>query len=172
VEIRATAEQLRRDLGIQDQHAPDLAHLLNRLHEVFPKFKLKVVKDTDLPNMEAKAYTNACILKVRDGIMNALRTYGDVRARFTVAHELGHLMLGHPGNQPRPRPKREFDAPLSILESEANTFASEFLMPSELIDRKFSNDRISRLFQVSIEAAARRRRELSTLTVSHRSLPE
>lgn len=171
-EIRALAHALRRDLGIQQQHAPDLAHLLNRLSVVYPKFRLKIVKDTDLPEMEAKAYSNAFMLKVREGVMSALRTYGDVRARFTVAHELGHLLLGHPGNQPRGRPGQTIKAAVAELESEANTFASEFLMPPEMIDPALSVEKIARLFQVSNEAAARRRRELNLeRATSSKTLP-
>jgi Zn-dependent peptidase ImmA (M78 family)/DNA-binding XRE family transcriptional regulator len=45
------------------------------------------------------------------------------RERFSVAHELGHLVMHHP-----PKNKRITD-----LEDDANLFASEFLMPKETI---------------------------------------
>lgn len=158
-QIRAKARNLRGQLNIQDQRAPDLALMLHRLGELYPKFKLKEVKDTDLPHMEAKAYSGAFVLKVREGIMNALRSYGDARSRFTVAHELGHLMLDHPGNQARERPGEKISAAQAVLENEANLFASEFLMPANLLDHSLSAGQISRSFQVSLDAALRRKRE-------------
>jgi Zn-dependent peptidase ImmA (M78 family) len=159
-QVRAIAQELRRQLGIQHQHAPDISLLFYRMRALYPKFKLKEVKDSDLPDMEAKAYSGAFMLKVREGIMNALRTYGDARSRFTVAHELGHLLLGHPGNQARGRPGKKVSTAQMVLENEANLFASEFLIPTNLLDRSFTTGRISQSFQVSLDVADRRRREL------------
>lgn len=153
------ARHLRSQLHIQDQRAPDLALVLHRLGELYPRFKLKEVQDADLPHMEAKAYSGTFVLKVREGIMNALRSYGDARSRFTVAHELGHLMLEHPGNQARERPGEKISAAQAVLENEANLFASEFLMPANLLDRSLTAGQISRSFQVSLDAALRRKRE-------------
>lgn len=164
-QIKLIARDLRRRLGIDDKYAPDLAHLLNRLKELYPNFKLKIVNDSDLPRMEAKAYSAAFMLKIREGIMKALRSYGDSRSRFTVGHELGHLMLSHPGNQPRERPGEKVSSENALLEHEANLFASEFLIPSNLFDPTLSTNEISRLFQVSTDAAARRRSETQTTEV-------
>ena len=154
--IRAIARDLRARLGIDDKFAPDLAHILNRLTEVYPKFRYRVVEDGDLPDMEAKAYSKAFMLKVRQTVMNALRTYGDPRSRFTIAHELGHLLLGHPGNQPRARRGETIRSAQDLLEHEANLFASEFLIPSHLYDPSLSAGDTSRLFQVSIDVATLR----------------
>ena len=56
------------------------------------------------------------------------------RQRFTVAHEIGHFLLGHtreasPDKQP----------PEEIIEKEANEFASELLMPLEMLKTDFKN---------------------------------
>ncbi len=163
-QIRAIARSVRQRLGVSKQYAPDLWAMLLRLAEQYPGFKLKSVPDSHLPHVEAKANSKAFVLKIRESFENALKYYGDHRARFTVAHELGHLFLGHPGNQPRVRVDKGVDVALADpqLEKEANIFASEFLMPSDLVDSSMSTGEISRRFQVSLEAAARRGSELKS----------
>lgn len=161
-QIRAVAREARQRLGIDKQHAPDLWAVLGKLPEKYPHFRLKIVPDAHLPHVEAKANSKAFVLKIRESFETALKYYGDHRARFTVAHELGHLLLDHPGSQPRVRSYHSTDRPPTdaVLEKEANIFASEFLMPTNLVDSSKSPDEISRLFQVSVEAAARRSSEL------------
>lgn len=55
-----------------------------------------------------------------------------VRQRFTIAHELGHMELGHgPGLRDN---NWSFSGSVQDLkEREANAFAAELLMPSEVI---------------------------------------
>lgn len=161
-QIRAIAREVRQRLGIDKQYAPELWSILRKLDQKYPGFKLKVVSDEHLPRIEAKANSKSFVLKVRESFDSALKYYGDARARFTIAHELGHLFLGHPGNQPRVHADSRFDGQsIDIeLEREANIFASEFLMPSDLVTPSMSAGEISRRFQVSIDAAARRTFEL------------
>ncbi|MCZ7584980.1 MAG: XRE family transcriptional regulator [Deltaproteobacteria bacterium] len=58
------------------------------------------------------------------------------RVRFTIAHELGHLLL-HDGYVPEKERERE-----------ANAFASEFLMPTPLISPQLSSLSIPKLEQL------------------------
>ena len=72
----------------------------------------------------------------------------ETRTRWTIAHELGHIMLGHCGNT-------------YAEEQEANTFAAQLLMPWFTIKmmgiiRKPSAEHIARTFGVSITAANNR----------------
>jgi Zn-dependent peptidase ImmA (M78 family) len=73
------------------------------------------------------------------------------RQRFTVAHEIGHLLLGHTG--------KNFILDLNSKkpeEVEANQFAAELLMPLEMIKNDLKNKRnakdIARMYNVSEEA--------------------
>lgn len=91
--------------------------------------------------------------------------------RFSIAHELGHLVLGHmsrgvslchvvDGNVPC----RDGD-----IEAEANGFAAELLMPERLVTPIAGGQRpsldlafqVSRLFRTSLAASAIRMTELS-----------
>ncbi len=74
------------------------------------------------------------------------------RQRFTVAHEIGHLLLGHTGenfildlNSKKPE------------EIEANQFAAELLMPLKMLKKDFQNGKknakdIAKAYNVSEEA--------------------
>lgn len=79
------------------------------------------------------------------------------RIRFTLAHELGHIILGH----------LEFDACLcrlsdyeyDVLEKEANQFASQLLSPEPLIydilktSHSISTSQIHSIFDISYQSA-------------------
>ncbi len=56
-----------------------------------------------------------------------------VRQRFTIAHELGHMILGH-GRAMRDNSQNYRESANHYIEREANTFAAELLMPREVID--------------------------------------
>jgi Zn-dependent peptidase ImmA (M78 family) len=73
------------------------------------------------------------------------------RQRFTVAHEIGHLLLGHTG--------KNFILDLNSKkpeEIEANQFAAELLMPLEMIKKDLQNKKkakdIANKYNVSEEA--------------------
>jgi Zn-dependent peptidase ImmA (M78 family) len=50
------------------------------------------------------------------------------RKRFTVAHEIGHLLMGHTCHK-----KNDYFNTSSPLETEANQFAAELLMPQAFL---------------------------------------
>lgn len=67
------------------------------------------------------------------------------RRRFTIAHEIGHLLLDHCCN------KNTEDG--SINETEANLFASELLIPTSFLKKDFSKikniQELAKLYRVS-----------------------
>lgn len=65
------------------------------------------------------------------------KTFSNDRKRFTLAHELGHILM-HNFAIPDHRDK----------EKEANQFASEFLMPAESIKHTLKNLKISSLAEI------------------------
>lgn len=107
-------------------------------------------------------------------IIVAERVTDPAARRFSVAHELGHLLLEHPSHDPR-QLCRPYGAPASKghvrdHEAEANAFAAELLMPSRMLQRDCEVSpvdlevprRISREYNVSILASARRFTELAS----------
>lgn len=83
------------------------------------------------------------------------------RKRFTVAHELGHIIMHKAGRNPIP----EF----RDREDEANRFASEFLMPKEGIKNSLYSLRLSDLFELkrywltSMASIIRRARDVGAI---------
>lgn len=114
------AREARDDLGL-GQDGP-----LTGLIEVIEEQSDACVLVLELPEALAGAYVRGAppllIVDGRDGV---------VRQRFTLAHEFGHLRMGHDGIVDTVvaiygtnRPPREI---------EANAFAAEFLMPRKAI---------------------------------------
>ena len=88
---------------------------------------------------------------IRDGVpvigVNAL--HAPNRQRFTLAHELAHIRLHHPELEravhvDRGSLRRDAVAAEGVnpIEIEANAFAAEFLMPTELLLQALSNHQI------------------------------
>ncbi len=94
-----------------------------------------------------------------------------LRQRFTVAHELAHILLHPAGTYGRPRP----GAAAASQELEANRFAASLLMPAHWVDTVASQaarddaptperiQRVASTFRTSPEATTRRLRELGWL---------
>lgn len=85
------------------------------------------------------------------------------RKRFTVAHELGHIFLGHPlvaGYHARTTGEE-----LPQTESEANVFASRFLAPACVLWglNAHTAAEISRICEISAEAAGIRAKRMAEL---------
>lgn len=68
------------------------------------------------------------------------KNFSNDRKRFTLAHEVGHLLMHIIGDFPIPSHRNE-----KIKEMEANIFASEFLMPELAIKSSLVNLRMSEL---------------------------
>lgn len=92
------------------------------------------------------------------------KTFCNDRKRFTIAHELGHLLM-HSVNNPAIPSHRE-----KKLENEANKFASEFLMPAETILNSLFDLRLSYLAELkkywltSMSSIIRRAKDLGCIS--------
>ncbi|MDT7514693.1 ImmA/IrrE family metallo-endopeptidase [Rhodoferax mekongensis] len=163
VEIREVAVHARNVLGISGASFSPL-RLLDELSVNFA-VEYEIVEDDDfelwLGGVEA-----SCNPATRT-IYLTLDTYqklgrGDPRAKFTVIHELGHLILGHNQMLHRERGAREAKR-YEDSEWQADQFAAEFLMPLEIIKSNNINTvvGIQQVFGVSKPAAERRVKQLS-----------
>ncbi len=94
------------------------------------------------------------------------------RVRFSIMHEFGHYILGHELNL-------ALEDPLyGVQEVEANCFAAQLLMPEQLLrmctkrGKTLSEDFIIQSFDVSREAAQKRRSTLARTNYEWRSREE
>lgn len=92
------------------------------------------------------------------------KNFSNDRKRFTIAHELGHLLM-HSINNPAIPAHRD-----KMLENEANEFASEFLMPKEAIKNSLYHLRLSYLAELkrywltSMASIIRRAKDLGCIS--------
>jgi Zn-dependent peptidase ImmA (M78 family) len=159
-DIARLTRLIRKMLRVHDQKAPNLLVLFEQLKRVFPKLRLRIVEDADMPGAEARAYPSYWIIKIRKGILEGLLR-GDAGARWTLAHELGHVLLQHPG-----RPFRKRGADSNFVEEQAHSFAAQMLAPFDLVKRYRTAEEIALVFHLSAEAA---RRRLSESQLEHQS---
>lgn len=156
----------------------ELAHALNmivgstsnilivfeQLRKIFPKLRMKVVSDDLLPGLEARAYPKQWLIKIRKGMNEGLRR-GDARARWTLAHEIAHVILQHP--KTALARKRDVDSG-TLLEREADLFVATFLAPyNENARQCRTPEEIKELFNISIGAAERRYKEFQLERLQH-----
>src|SRR5438128_1930962 len=104
----------------------------SRLEDVAADIGAKIV-EIDSANFDGLLVRVANTNRGRIGLSRQIPVAG--RKRFTVAHELGHYVLGHGSEVIRCRPVdvENWDPKLHQDERDANTFAAEILMPAAVI---------------------------------------
>lgn len=94
------------------------------------KLGVKIFEDK---NLDVSGYfdssTNSIYLNTNEPFL---------RQRFTVAHELGHAVLGH-GSSPRENSKKYDKNNYQLKEFQANEFAGELLIPTESLNYYINN---------------------------------
>jgi hypothetical protein len=137
-----------------------LDELLSALKAILPRLKVRVVPDAVLPNkVDAQAFPRRSLVKIRRGIQDGLLR-GDGGARWTLAHEMGHVILQHPRRPYRTRNETVKKKRDGISEREANIFAAELLSPRHLAQKHRTIDDLRAAFQISSNAARIRFQEL------------
>lgn len=159
--IRDIASYTRGVLGLTDE-AVEVETFLEGLSEFC--ITLDVVSDQDMPGFSF--HSEACCVPETATIYLTEETYrkacnNDARTRFTIFHELGHLILGHARQLHRAQVQVE---PKPFLDSEwqADWFSAEVIMPLEVIMRlKLDTSlKIKAQFMVSEQAAQTRFEQL------------
>jgi len=96
----------------------------------------------------------AGIVSPRHRLIGINGTHHHYRQRFSLAHEIGHLVLHHPAERKCSRGQ------IARLNREADTFASELLIPTPMLRSLLGSLRctpaLARLFDVSEEAMERK----------------
>lgn len=149
--IKAYAHRLRDALQISNHSYLRLDVLIEGLL-ASESIDFEVVDDNELPKRYAVTYPDKNKIVIQLSVYEALCA-GDNHARFTVAHELGHLIMHR--NQMAYARSKVLDGHKIYEDSEwqADVFASHFLIDSRLVTRSMSADDISRTFGVSKPAA-------------------
>ena len=162
VQIDARALAHRRGLGFSDDEAVDVVTLLARLAARYPEFSHERVPDGSLGDAEAQWDSQAKRLLIPEGVFQAA-IRGEGRALMTVAHEVGHALLGHEGHLSRApaggRAERA-SAKLRSMEYQARRYAAALLIPDTSAVRRLDATALSERYRVSMSAAIVRHSEL------------
>ena len=148
------ARKLRRLCGYENKNTfPVMQFLELILPSLFPDLNLEIPEAEELPFKEGETLPGSNTIRIRKDIYLAA-CEGDGRARFTVAHEVGHFLLHTPDSIVLCRMEegqrlRTFEDP----EWQANFFAGELLAPVYLA-KGMTKQQIMKEFQLS-EAAAK-----------------
>lgn len=150
--IRDIAATIRQKLGIGYGPVPNLTALLEKNGILVFKFDFGTDQLDGLSSITSSGHK---IVFLNNQMPND-------RNRFSLAHEIGHIVMhigqGQPGSEE--------------LEREANEFASDFLMPEDQIGGMLANLNISTLaelkrrWKVSMRALIRRAHDLKCISDS------
>ena len=164
--IRGIAYRIRGLLDLRNPDVDMVRLLEHRLTELGGTYH--IASFDELGDNEAVTFPDISEIHLREDVYNALCA-GDHRARFTVAHEFGHLVLHQGislGRNKQPGGHQHFED----SEWQADCFASEFLMPARMVAKDFTTaSAISKAFNVSLEAAMVRIRVLQAEGLMRRS---
>lgn len=135
--------------------------LIEVIEHVLPRLMPEFILDVREMNEMKREYGNGTLamttptsvrLELRDDVYEELHRH-DGRARFTVAHELGHMFL-HRSETGFARFDRSARMPLyESSEWQADRFAAELLMPLSFATACSSAVEIKTMFGVSMQSA-------------------
>lgn len=148
------ANHTRKLLGLKpDQPIKKICHLLE-------KNGIIIVELNEMEKFDGVSF----ITDEGSPVIVINKNFSNDRKRFTIAHELGHLLM-HSINSPAIPEYRN-----SKLENETNTFASEFLMPKNAIKNSLYDLKLSYLVELkrywltSMASIIRRSKDLGCIS--------
>ncbi len=151
--IEDYANQIRERCGFQDTKCFPIMHFLEIvLARFFPDMSLVIVEPEDMPFKEAETVPGQSLIRIRQDVYDAA-TEGNGRARFTIAHEVGHFLMHTPDSIVLCR--METGTAMKAYEDpewQANTFAGYLLAPTALAAGLTWRE-IGQQFQLSEKAA-------------------
>lgn len=151
VSLRSIAIKVRQAFNIEEPFL-DIVRLLDVvLPAVYDQFEYQILEDAELDPDHARTYPEKKIIQVQQSVDKRARDFVG-RDRFTLAHELGHLVLHQDADMGLRRAKQS-DKAYECSEWQANCFAGELLIPHTHINKSDSIEDIMDRFRVSYQAA-------------------
>lgn len=151
--IQEYVRKIKRMVGMEyELRFPVVDFLEKTIPMCFPDFQLEIVPDKEMENKHGETYPSKKLIRIKEKVyLDAIKGKG--RDRFTIAHEIGHLLMHDEHSivlcELAPNEKlRTFENP----EWQANAFAGELLASTYLIQGMSIAD-ISKKCGVSKKAA-------------------
>lgn len=158
-EIADLSDQIRRSFDLSDEPEFPIMELLEEvLYQKLDMVELRVSSVRDMGASEGHTCPKGSFIELREDVYeDAWR--GDGRARFTAAHELGHLVL-HTQVPLARAADGEVVPPYRCSEAQANRFAAELLMPPRFFHPTDDAVTVADRHKTSLEAARIRLKDL------------
>ena len=156
--IAANAQVVRQFLQLENYAYFPVVDVYERLDLMFEGARFEVLEEAEMGDEHGRTYPDRGLIQIRNDVYERAAD-GEPRDRFTLCHELGHLMM-HRGIalsriDPTSPPKIYCNS-----EWQADIFASYLLIPPDLLESCASIPRVMAEFGVSFEAARARKNEL------------
>jgi hypothetical protein len=164
-DIAHLANLVRSALMLGEDHVAMAPLLELALPELLKDYDFQVVDDDELGGAEGWTDISEPVIRMTNTSYQALLSL-DPRARFTAAHELGHLLM-HSSSHIHYARAAHMD-PQTDPEWQANEFAAAFLMPEKAFRKTTSVEEAMARFGVGYQAARRRARDLEHRLINHK----
>jgi Zn-dependent peptidase ImmA (M78 family) len=132
--IRSYVRQVKEQVGLVNEYCfPILTFVENILPTVIPDFQFEIVPVSEMRGKHGETFPSKHIMRIREDVyLGATQNKG--RDRFTIAHEVAHLILHEDSSISlcRLAPKEKL-RPFEDPEWQADAFAGELLASSYLI---------------------------------------
>lgn len=129
--IRLIAKALREKCNMQHQKNIPICVLFEKiLNKIFPKYQWEIKPDSEMEE-EGMTFPFENTIWIKESVYNKA-CLGEGRARFTIAHEIGHLLLHKQSHIAFCRgdyPIKTYEDP----EWQADCFAAELLMDYDIV---------------------------------------
>jgi len=133
-QIKALTLILRKHVGFESAEYLDMRALLKAVKRLYPSLTILQVRNDELSDADGMYDPATHTLRIPDRVFGALDK-GVPRARFSLAHEIAHPLLGHRNIRFRHAEKRAYEygsQTVSREETQANRFAAFLLAPDQL----------------------------------------
>lgn len=127
--IEDLVTRLRADLGIPDDAKPALMDVLRRFRIAGIISAFEETPDAQMDGRDATWDPESRTILISSAMWQRLESEDDGEARFTVFHEIGHAVLGHPARNRMKDGKQQFGRLIDPDETEADDFALAFAIP-------------------------------------------
>lgn len=137
--IRSITSEIRDLLGLKNTMFFDIIRFLDLIMpQIDEEFTCNIIEKEDMAE-EGLTFPDLKCIEIREDIYEGA-IKGNSRDRFTIAHEIGHYLLHKQSRIGYARLSTGENIPRYCdPEWQANTFAAELLVPSNLIKNKSSS---------------------------------
>lgn len=150
--ITASADLFRRSLGVTTDRFPLVEVVEHAIPALWDDFTLEVREEAEMGSAHGLTFPESAEIWLRaDVYQGVLEEQG--RDRFTLAHELGHLLLHNGIGMARSMKMPSELKPYENSEWQANTFAGALLIPVAVAQRLRSEFELADACGVSFDAA-------------------